>query len=405
MAKSSGNRTAHAGMKPVAKVLAKPKAVAAKPIAKALLKAAKAVSASPSAINRTAQHVHALHQAATALRVHSMGKALKDAAQKIDMAARDEDPFGMVNQMLNKIKEDMAAEATEDHEKKEVCESELTEKTASAQESSNFIDERSRFVNRTQFEVRDLYSTINRTIEEIEDAEWELNDATAARAEQNTAFAKEQAGLEAAIQFIEKAKEALEKFYKDNGLIQLYSGVSFLQTGSLRDTATQPADIIVEAGKAPPPPPAIVVEEYSGHKGNKNIQGIMDDIKADVQKDLDDLVKNEEDAVKDFEDMKKETEDSIADKMQFKSDCESDISQKLSDISDANNDKLTEKEELDATVDALKTMEPDCDYVFTTLDIRIRNRRIEVEGINKALEALGGDPEEVTIEEPDMEER
>jgi len=124
-----------------------------------------------------------------------------------------------------------------------------------------------------------------------------------------------------------------------------------------------------------------------------------------VQKDLDDLVKNEEDAVKAFEDMKKETEDSISDKMQFKSDCENDIANKLSEISDANNDKLTEKEELDATVDALKTMEPDCDYVFTTLDIRIRNRRIEVEGINKALEALGGDPEEVKIEEPDMEER
>merc|ERR1719326_2096687 len=103
--------------------------------------------------------------------------------------------------------------------------------------------------------------------------------------------------------------------------------------------------------------------------------------------------------------MKADTEASIDDKMQFKSDCEAEISEKLGSISDANNDKLTEKEELDATVDALKTMEPDCDYVFTTLDIRIRNRRIEVEGINKALEALGGDPEEVKVEEPDIEER
>merc|ERR1719171_2030128 len=138
---------------------------------------------------------------------------------------------------MNNIKKDMNEEAKEDFEKKKTCETELQEKTSEAMQSSNFIDDRSRFINRTKFEVKDLYATVNKTIEEIEDAEWELNDATKAREEQHAAFQKEKAGLEAAIGFIDGAKKALEKFYQDNGLIQTGSSgvrkaVNFLQTAS-----------------------------------------------------------------------------------------------------------------------------------------------------------------------------
>jgi hypothetical protein len=88
--------------------------------------------------------------------------------------------------------------------------------------------------------------------------------------------------------------------------------------------------------------------------------------------------------------MKKDTEKAIDDKMTFKSEKESEIAEKLGDIADANSAKLTKKEDLDAKVEALKTMEPDCDFVFTTIDTRIRSRRIEIEGIDKALEQEDG---------------
>jgi len=200
----------------------------------------------------------------------------------------------------------------------------------------------------------------------------------------------EQAGLEAAIQFIGKAKEALEKFYKDNGL---------LQTGSSRSAVAQPADIIVEAGKEPPPPPAIVVEEYTGHKGNKNIQGILADIQGDVESDLGELNDNEKKSKKDFEDTKKDIEDSIDDKMKYKTDLEDQIADKLDDISTANQEKLGEKDTLDATIQALKAIEPSCNYVFTTFETRIKNREVEAEGVDDAIKALGGDPKEVEYKE------
>merc|ERR1719321_67853 len=102
----------------------------------------------------------------------------------------------------------MNEEAKEDFEKKKSCLTELKEKTAEAQAASNFIDDKSRFINRTKFEVADLYATVNRTIEEIEEAEWDLNDATAEREAAHNAFGKEKMGLQAAIGLIEDAKKS-----------------------------------------------------------------------------------------------------------------------------------------------------------------------------------------------------
>merc|ERR1719311_1730043 len=92
-------------------------------------------------------------------------------------------------------------------------------------------------------------------------------------------------------------------------------------------------------------------------------------------------------------------EDSIEDKMTYKTDLEDQIAGKLDDISTANGEKLGEKDTLDATVQALKAIEPSCNYVFTTFETRIKNREVEAQGVNDAIEALGGDPSEVEYKE------
>merc|ERR1719311_542775 len=117
---------------------------------------------------------------------------------------------------------------------------------------------------------------VNKTIDEVVELEWELNDATLQRADMNEAYAKEKVGLEAAIDFIEKAKKALEKFYDDHMfLVQV-------------QRSTQP-DLVVEAGKDAPPPPPTVTKPYKGHGQNQGIQGMLGDIKADVKSDLKEL--------------------------------------------------------------------------------------------------------------------
>merc|ERR1719160_2138699 len=232
-----------------------------------------------------------ISNAVTALRlaarkVHK-GREMWALARKIELL-KEEGRFDKVIEILNDVKKDLMKESKADKKKKEECDTTLTEKTEEAQTSANIIDEKSRVINRTKFEVVELQVEVNKTVDEVAELEWELNDATLQRASMNEAYAKEKVGLEAAIDFIKQAKKALEKFYDDHMfLVQV-------------KRSSQP-DITVEAGKDAPPPPPTVTKPYKGHGQNKGVQGMLGDIKADVESDLKELEDNEKKSVDDFE--------------------------------------------------------------------------------------------------------
>jgi len=330
-----------------------------------------------------------MSSAVTALRIAARkmhrGRELWALARKIEVM-KEEGRFDKVVKILNDVKKDLMKESKADKKKKEECDTTLTEKTEEAQTSANIIDEKSRVINRTKGEVVELQVEVNKTVDEVVELEWELNDATLQRASMNEAYAKEKAGLEAAIGFIGQAKKALEKFYDDHMfLVQV-------------KRSSQP-DLVVEAGKDAPPPPPTVTKPYKGHGQNKGIQGMLGDIKDDVKHDLDTLEDNEKKSVDDFEKTKSDLEDSIETKMDYKKETEEQIANKLEDISADNAAKLGEQDTLDAIVEALKAAEPSCNYVFTTYETRIDNRKVEAEGVDNAIEALGGDPNEVKFKD------
>merc|ERR1719324_194196 len=330
-----------------------------------------------------------MSNAVTALRIAARkvykGRELWSLARKIETMKSDNN-FDKVIEILENVKKDLMKESKDDKKKKEECDNTLTTKTEESQTSANIIDEKSRTINRTKFEVVELQVEVNKTIDEVVELEWELNDATLQRADMNEAYAKEKVGLEAAIDFIEKAKKALEKYFDDHqSLVQV-------------KRSSQP-DLVVEAGKDAPPPPPIVTKPYKGNPANKGIQGMLGDIKTDVKDDLKALEKNEKKSLKDFEKTKKDLEDAIGNKMDYKTDLEKQIAGKLDDISADNNAKLGEQDTLDAVVDTLKAAEPGCNYVFTTYETRIDNRKLEAEGIDDAIEALGGDPSAVKFKD------
>merc|ERR1719456_786279 len=151
-----------------------------------------------------------MSNAVTALRIAAKkvnkGRELWALARKIELS-KEEGRFDKVIEILNDVKKDLMKESKADKKKKEECDTTLTEKTEEAQTSANIIDEKSRVINRTKFEVVELQEEVNKTVDEVAELEWELNDATLQRASMNEAYAKEKVGLEAAIDFIEKAKE------------------------------------------------------------------------------------------------------------------------------------------------------------------------------------------------------
>lgn len=347
---------------------------------------------------------------------------------------KEDGRFDKVMKVLNKVKTDLNKESKRDLEKKDECDTIVTEKTAEAQTSANEIDEKSRFINRTEFQIVDLKGVVNKTIEEVEDLEWELHDATNEREATNEAYEKEKLSYQAAIEFIKKATKQLQKFYEDNGLALIQKPSQKSKASASKNKVQAPAhstsklphraslvahkrvqlkkqapaefdarDMVVEAGKAPPPPPPTVTKAYTGHGGNKNIQGIMEEIEADVQADLDQLTADEEESLAAFEQTKSDFESQIESKMKFKADKEKEIAGKLDELSTANEAKLGEKDTLDAVVGSIKAVEGECDYVRTNFQTRIDNRKVEAEGANEAIKALGGDEKEVEYKEASEE--
>merc|ERR1719321_1213274 len=321
-----------------------------------------------------------------AARKANKGRKMWALARKVEIM-KEEGRFDKVIEILNNVKKDLMKESKDDKKKKADCDDTLTDKTEEAQTSANIIDEKSRVINRTKFEVVELKEEVNKTVDEVVELEWELNDATLQRAANNEAYAKEKVGLEAAIDFIGQAKKTLEKFYDDH---------MFLQVQVKR--SSQP-DLVVEAGKDAPPPPPTVTKPYKGHGNNKGVQGMLGDIRDDVKDDLKELEKGEKKSKKDYEDTKSDLEDSIDTKMDYKKDLEEQIAGKLEDITADNSAKLGEQDTLDAVVEALKAAEPSCNYVFTTYETRIDNRKIEAKGVDDAIKALGGDPDEVKFKD------
>merc|ERR1719316_1665101 len=240
------------------------------------------------------------------------GRELWALARKIEVM-KEEGRFDKVIEILNNVKKDLMKESKDDKKKKGDCDETLTTKTEDAQTSANIIDEKSRVINRTKFEVVELKEEVNKTVDEIVELEWELNDATLQRAANNEAYAKEKVGLEAAIDFIGQAKATLKKFYDDH---------MFLQVQVKR--SSQP-DLVVEAGKDAPPPPPTVTKEYKGHGNNQGVQGMLGDIRDDVKDDLKELERGEKKSKKDYEDTKSDLEDSIETKMDYKKDLEEQI--------------------------------------------------------------------------------
>merc|ERR1719163_2473864 len=100
----------------------------------------------------------------------------------------------------------------------------------------------------------------------------------------------------AAAETVASAKQVLEGFYKDNGLV-------FVQK------AKQPVTGM-NAGDAPPPPPPTWEGGYGGKTGeSQGIVAIMGMVHEDIVKDRADAKADEDASEKEFQDFKKDSED------------------------------------------------------------------------------------------------
>merc|ERR1719443_2044379 len=299
--------------------------------------------------------------------------SMEEPAEEVNMA----DPFKDVIASVDTMLEDLKKEEADDLAKKEHCEKERSEKTQEAKMTSKEIDTNTETIDRLTAQIAAANKSIEVINEEIEDLNAELQDASDQRAKETAKFTSDKADDEAAVGLIETATAALEKFYTDNnlGLMQVRrSGQPF-----------------VEAGEAPTPPPSTWEGEYTGSQGeNAGITAILTMIKEDFQKDIAKAEAEEAASQTAFEKFEADTQASVTKLQGMKSDLESTIAADEESITQEKTERGTNQDTLDSTLQFLKELAPGCDFIAVNFETRLKNRQIEMDGLQQAKAVLQG---------------
>eukprot|EP00746_Dinoflagellata_sp_MGD_P153193 gnl/MRDRNA2_/MRDRNA2_84115_c0_seq3.p1 gnl/MRDRNA2_/MRDRNA2_84115_c0~~gnl/MRDRNA2_/MRDRNA2_84115_c0_seq3.p1 ORF type:complete len:728 (-),score=277.40 gnl/MRDRNA2_/MRDRNA2_84115_c0_seq3:39-2222(-) len=310
--------------------------------------------------------------------------------RKVELSAKDrrlatlrallqagEGPLDEVIKMIDEMVETLKEEEAADLEKKETCEANREKDTASARKLSLEIDDFTELITRKEARIAELKAIIEEKEAEIKAMQEALKEATRKREDEKAAYEAAKADDEAAAKLIQQAKDVLEGFYKDNGLV-------FAQRG-----AQPPTNI--EAGKAPPPPPATWDAPYGGSKGESTgIQAILSMILEDVEADIKKADDAEKAAIEEYEKFKKDTEESIAANQKAIEDMKGEIADCETAIEEAKDGRISSKGELDSVMEKIKVDEPGCEFMTINFGVRAKNRQMEIDGLLKAKAILQG---------------
>merc|ERR1719265_446013 len=169
--------------------------------------------------------------------------------------------------------------------------------------------------------------------------------------------------------------DVLSRFYEENNLV-------FIQKKEMEP---------VVAGEAPPPPPKTWEEPYGGKTGESNgIVAILEMISEDLLKDKAKAKSEEDKAQSNFDAFKENSEKQISTLEDANAELTDTKGQKEDDIAEAKEQRLAKKDELETVVAKINDATPSCVYNTINYPVRLKNRQIEIDGLEKAKAILEG---------------
>jgi hypothetical protein len=283
--------------------------------------------------------------------------------------------FSPILKMIEKLILTLNAEEADDLKIKEECEQGRMEDTRGAAVHSRTIDDMTEAVNKLEEEIKGLEKKIVEAEKKKAETAEELKKATELREEEKAEFLKSMKDDMAAAELVEMAKGVLEDFYKSNGLV-------FAQKSSAPE---------VVAGEAPPPPPPTWEGGYGGKtEETQGIVTMMEIIHEDIMKDLMKTKADENEAVVKYNEFKSQ---SLSEMKALTGEVEKmkgAIGAAEQTIEETKELRITQKGELDAVLTKIKDVAPNCEYFTVNYALRVSNRHIELDGLQKAKALLLG---------------
>jgi len=273
--------------------------------------------------------------------------------------------FTKVLSAIDKMIKVLEGEDDDDLSNKEDCEKDRAADTKEAAGLSRSIDELSDDMSKLEGEIKQASSAISEKETSVKDLQKEVKDANKIRQDENSEWKLNDKDDSAAVALLEQSAGVLKSFYKNNFALMQQSNS--------------------EKGAQSPPAPKTWEGGYGGaKKESTGIVGILDLIKADVEKDQKAAKSAEETSQKEHDKFVTESEGSIKDLNAAISDLSDKNAKRVIEISSKKATSGNKKGSLDTVVEKMKKAAPGCDFLLVNFKVRIANRKMEIDGLNKA---------------------
>jgi hypothetical protein len=307
-------------------------------------------------------------------RLAKLAKSLEDPPASMATGSHFDEVIAAIDDMITTLKD----EEDMDLENKETCEHDRADDTRTAIKAARTMDERTDTIAELKNDIVEIEKTITENLAEIKSIQEEVSKAEKQRAEEHAEWQQSNSDDQAAKQLVIQAKDVLAGFYEDNNLVLIQNSKKKMDP--------------VNAGEAPPPPPPTWENpSYGGKTGeSQGIVAVLEMIAEDIQKDTDKAKAEEDKAQTSFEHFETNSENQIQTLEDANSQLQDTKGQKEDDISAAKEQRLAKKDELEAVIAKINDATPSCVYNTINYPVRLKNRQIEIDGLQKAKAILEG---------------
>jgi len=300
---------------------------------------------------------------------------LSALAGLVSMAPSVKGKFKSVITAIDKMIKTLKSDEKKDLETKEECEKDRMSNTRKALLAGGDIDDKTDAIRKLESEIKDLEESIANLLADKKKVKEELAKATDLRKRENEDWKVTNKDDTQAASVVKDASDVLKKFYS--------TSFKFVQIASK-------APEVVD-GEAPPPPPSTWGKSYGGKQGEQTgIMAILEMVRADILKDLEKAKEEEGNSLKEFKEMEKESIQEMKD-LQKEADKQTGTKgKKETERTDTIKQRKTKHGEWAGLMKTMKDISPDCEYYAVNYKMRVSNRAIEVDGLNKAKAILQG---------------
>merc|ERR1719387_145356 len=300
----------------------------------------------------------------------------------------------------------LGKEQTGDDDKKEYCNIQFDMTDDKKKELERSIADLEKIIA----EDKEMVATITEEIKALEDGiiklDREVVGATEQRKEEHEEFTATLQANNAAMQLIEFAKNRMNKFYNpklykpppkreltEEERITLNMGGTLAPTnppGGIAGTGIGFEQTRSGSIAAPPPPPETFGDYKKKGEESSGVIGMMDMLKADLQKEITEMEVTEQNAQEEYEQMVTDAADkraadtkSIEEKETAKAGAEADLVK-------AGDDKAGAEDELMATKEYIADLHAECDWLMSNYETRKEARAAEIDALKNAKAVLSG---------------